>query len=263
MKFINQESYQNLIGVYKITCLVSNIIYIGSVSTGSSNRDFITRYNEHLTELKRNTHNPKLQNAFNKYGQENFHFEILEIVEDQNNCLKREQHYLDTLLFAQEYINSNYKDKRFQDLGFNISPTAGSTLGCKHSEESRLENRLRNLKFHEDHPEAREAARVRASSYPEVLCYYCGQSVKGNSGLGRHLKTCSLNPNRIVVDCSFCKKSKLSSEIDSHEITCIKNPNRPERKVPKQVCVCNKEIKGLAAFNNHQKSCKVYQISIL
>lgn len=47
--------------------------------------------------------------------------------------MKNEQYWLDKLLFAQEYIKE--KDKRFLELGYNISPTAGSNLGHKRTVE--------------------------------------------------------------------------------------------------------------------------------
>lgn len=57
--------------------------------------------------------------ALLKYGYTNFQLEILEYCEP-SNCIEREQYYLD--LLAPEY---------------NILKTAGSTLGYKHSEETK------------------------------------------------------------------------------------------------------------------------------
>lgn len=48
--------------------------------------------------------------------------------------LLREQYYLDTLLFAQDYINS--KNSNFLELGYNINPCATSRLGSKQSKNS-------------------------------------------------------------------------------------------------------------------------------
>ena len=57
--------------------------------------------------------------ALLKYGYANFSLEILEYCEP-SKCIEREQYYID--LFKPKY---------------NILPTAGSSLGFKHSEESK------------------------------------------------------------------------------------------------------------------------------
>lgn len=97
--------------IYKITNIQNSKFYIGSAI------NYIQRIRVHKSELRKCTHHSiYLQNAWNKYGEENFKFEILEIVEDIKEILKREQYYLDKL-------KPNY----------NISRFAGSTIGFKHS----------------------------------------------------------------------------------------------------------------------------------
>lgn len=103
-------------GIYKIVNVINGKIYIGSAS---SKGGLIKRWNEHKSSLKRNKHSNKhLQSAWNKYGEGSFIFEIIEIVENVEIILEREQFYLDTLL--PEY---------------NICKIAGNTLGVKLSEE--------------------------------------------------------------------------------------------------------------------------------
>lgn len=105
-------------GVYKITNLVNNKIYIGS-SCKLKNRK-----REHFYGLKSNKHgNPRLQNSYNKYGEDNFSFEIIETC-DLDSLLIREQYYIDIL-----------------DPFFNICKVAGSTLGVRPSEESKAKLR--------------------------------------------------------------------------------------------------------------------------
>lgn len=58
-------------GIYKITCIVNGKIYIGK------SIDIDNRMYEHKTSLKSNRHaNKKLQADYNKYGIDNFIFEI-------------------------------------------------------------------------------------------------------------------------------------------------------------------------------------------
>lgn len=79
-------------GVYRIVNLVNHKFYIGST------KNFNQRWDEeHKPQLKRNCHyNPYLQRAWNKYGEQNFKFEIIEECHPEQ-CLIREQYYLDTL----------------------------------------------------------------------------------------------------------------------------------------------------------------------
>lgn len=93
-------------GIYKIRNLINGKIYVGST------QDFSFRKKEHFWELKNNKHyNQYLQRAFNKYGEENFVFEILEECNIEN-LLVREQYYLDTL-------------QPFDEVGYNVNPLAG------------------------------------------------------------------------------------------------------------------------------------------
>ena len=78
-------------GIYKITNLVNNYFYVGSsVNIGS-------RFSNHRSTLRHNRHiNPKLQNAWNKYGENNFEFKIIEIC-DPSKVYQIEQKYLNKI----------------------------------------------------------------------------------------------------------------------------------------------------------------------
>lgn len=121
-------AYKKVSGVYKITCFKNNRIYIGSSIT------LTERFKRHKDSLNGGTHvNYHLQRAWNKYGEDQFKFEIIEYC-NKEDCIKREQYYLDNLLFAQEYIRK--ENKKFLNLGFNINPTAGNSLGRKYRPET-------------------------------------------------------------------------------------------------------------------------------
>ncbi len=97
-------------GIYKITCIVNNKFYIGSAScteATTSKKGFLGRLNKHISSLRNSKHhNLILQNSYNKYGEENFNFEIIEFCKKED-CLTREQYYLDLL-------------QPFYPIGFNI-----------------------------------------------------------------------------------------------------------------------------------------------
>jgi len=99
--------------IYKISSISKNRFYIGSAV------DFKGRSRVHKHDLIKNIHHSqKLQRHFNKYGINDLFFTIIEIVEDKNNLIEREQFYIDTL--------NPY---------FNICKIAGNSLGVKRSKK--------------------------------------------------------------------------------------------------------------------------------
>ena len=113
-------------GIYQIKNIITNKVYIGSAKNINS------RWLEHKRLLKNNNHpNKKLQASYNKHGKNNFSYEKLELIE------------LDSLIiFEQKWLNEVLKadsdSKYFRENGYNLSKVAGSTLGYKYSEESRI-----------------------------------------------------------------------------------------------------------------------------
>lgn len=107
-------------GIYKITNLHNGKIYIGSAYNLSN------RISVHKMRLKDRTHkNPHLQNAWNKYGEDKFIFDVVEIVENKDLILEREQFYLDSF--------KAYN----RDIGYNIARIAGNAAGVRPSKETR------------------------------------------------------------------------------------------------------------------------------
>lgn len=90
MNLLNRKLHSTP-GVYKITSIINNKIYIGS------SKDLYFRILSHRGELKNNNHfNIYLQRAYNKYGKNNFKAEILEYCSEEL-LREREQYYINIL----------------------------------------------------------------------------------------------------------------------------------------------------------------------
>ena len=107
-------------GIYKIVNTINGHKYVGSAV------DIGSRWYRHKWNLDRNAHHSqKLQNAWNKYGEEVFEFSVIEECEPiKGILLGREQFWIDAL-------EANGKT------GYNIAKVAGSPMfGRKHTKET-------------------------------------------------------------------------------------------------------------------------------
>lgn len=100
-------------GIYEIVNLVNGKRYVGSAAKTS------LRWRQHRRFLKRGDHpNIHLQRAWAKHGEVAFVFRVIEICPVER-LIEREQAHID------------------EGADYNICPTAGSTLGRPHSEDTR------------------------------------------------------------------------------------------------------------------------------
>lgn len=110
------------IGIYKITNTTNNNFYIGS------SKNIEKRFKRHITSLSNNNHhNIYLQRSWNKYGKNNFKFEIIEKT-NIDNLLTQEQHYINLLnpkynlgtVGGGDNISKHPKNKQFRELQSKI-----------------------------------------------------------------------------------------------------------------------------------------------
>lgn len=77
-------------GIYKITNIINGKVYIGQA------KNLNTRFSNHLYRIKRKEHhNEYLQRAFDKYGEANFIYEIVEEISDLSILDSREKYWID------------------------------------------------------------------------------------------------------------------------------------------------------------------------
>jgi group I intron endonuclease len=129
MVFRESNISKNSSGIYIIRNILNNDFYVGSAV------NFRRRFNLHISTLSRNSNPCKhLKNAIDKYNIRNFTFEIVKQV-SKEDLIKEEQKYIDLLKPP-----------------YNISKTAGSTLGCNYGEKFKERRReiMKNFKHTEE-----------------------------------------------------------------------------------------------------------------
>lgn len=112
-----------MIGIYKILNNITGDFYIGSSC------NLKQRKNTHFRSLRKGTHHSIiLQRAVNKYGIDNFIFEIIENCKKEK-LIEKEQYYFDLLYPL-----------------YNIAKKAGSTIGIKNTDEQKNKKRIYAIK---------------------------------------------------------------------------------------------------------------------
>jgi hypothetical protein len=97
-----------MIGIYKIENKVNGKVYVGQ------SIHIEQRWSEHKAELRGNYHhNAHLQSSWNKYGEDNFEFSIIEVFKKINKLNEREIYWI------------NYYDSYKNEFGYNLT-----TGGC-------------------------------------------------------------------------------------------------------------------------------------
>ena len=127
------------VGIYIIKNIVNNKCYIGQ------SQNIETRIREHKYLLRNNKYgNLKIQNAWNKYGEDNFVFEVIE--ECSIDELDEKE-----IFYIQEY------DSHVN--GYNNTDGGGGIRGWKHSEEFKKKMSLSN-KLNPRRPSPAQIARL-------------------------------------------------------------------------------------------------------
>ena len=129
-------------GIYCIANRADDKCYIGSAVNVRQ------RFHQHRSALRKGIHcNARLQKAWEKHGQAAFTFSVLERVDDPRLLIEREQWWLDTRRTFE------------RDRGYNLSRYAGSQLGFRHSEATKLKMRKPKSQDHKAamrHPKSPE-----------------------------------------------------------------------------------------------------------
>lgn len=146
-KKIVKDNFQDTlkIGIYTITNIITNQIYVGSTSRikkgpKQNHYGFRDRYRIHINQLNKGMHfNNHLQYSWDKYGYSNFKFEILEIIEDPSIIVNIEQYWCNLL----NSLDCNYGYNKTQPMYSNIW-TYNKII--KESTKLKISNKLKGRK---------------------------------------------------------------------------------------------------------------------
>ena len=185
-------------GIYCFRNKINGKRYVGS---GSST--IRSRFLDHRFRLRTNIHgNQYLQNAWNKYGEEAFEFDVLERVKP-TLCVIREQYWIDRFQSA----NPRY--------GYNICPTAGSRLGVKLSPETCAEFSERSkVVMNQPHVVAKlSAATTEAMKDPEL------RRILSEAAIRRYE-----NPEERIRSSELAKECQNRPEVKEKRAETLKRP---------------------------------------
>jgi group I intron endonuclease len=148
MKTINEKTNTKIPGIYEIINLVNNKKYIGQ------SVDVRTRLNQHKSYLKHNRHhNSHLQAAYNKYGADNFKFNIIESNLSINSLDSFERYYIKIL----KTTNS--------DFGYNLENGGHENKTVSDETKAKIGAVHKGKKISESHKAKISAANKGSNSY--------------------------------------------------------------------------------------------------
>lgn len=128
-------------GIYQIKNKINNKIYIGS------SKDIYKRWRYHIADFKANRHcNQYFQASWNKYGEDNFEFSILEKVINLEDLKDIEQQYLLKLNPFKENGYNLCKTTESYSFGYKLSDGTVSKLKGRKFTELHIKNIILNIK---------------------------------------------------------------------------------------------------------------------
>lgn len=205
-KLYTNKDLKNKSGIYQIRNLVNNKIYIGSSC------NLYKRKRTHFYELKNNIHkNSKLQKSFNKYGEQNFIFEVIEFCSKEN-----------------QYIIEQYWIDRFNIVktGYNIQPKVESiTITDDILEKFKGENHPMYGKHHTNESKLK-MSQSKKGKYTGVNSAWYGKhhTEESKNKIKNTLsKLNSGDKNPFYGKCHTEKTKNILSDIKSIKVICLKN----------------------------------------
>lgn len=210
MDFLEESQYKDFSGVYCIYCKTTNKKYIGStVNT------FSKRRSQHLYLLnKLKHHSPKLQRAWNKYGNNSFSFYVIEVLQRSEKSLirEREKYWMDLLDTFNKGLNCSEKTEG--RISTNV-PSGEDVYNAVLTNE-----RVRELKnYYESGESIRDLSKRLKISTHTIRCAI----------LGKTYKTAHIEPVKIRETRFFGEKASTSKISDMQATEVINRYKNGEK----------------------------------
>lgn len=140
MDFVDKDLYKNNFGIYGIRNKINENVYVGQTC-----ERFLKRFWHHQWKLRNNIHDNKyLQNSWNKYGEDNFEYFIIKVVNDSNLLDELEIKYIEYYKSIEKSYNILYGGggRRGVPMSDNAKRIIGEKnrnhmIGKKHSEQTK------------------------------------------------------------------------------------------------------------------------------
>lgn len=223
-----------MIGIYKITNLINDKIYIGQA------KNIERRWKEHINASKKE--NSLLYRAMRKYGLENFSFEVIEecSIEELNNL---EIYYI-------WYYNSYIYKEGSKGYNMTIGGDCGNR-GYKFSKESKHKLRLAHLgKVLSEEQRKSISERTKGGNHPmakRVICedniFECAKDCAEHYGIPKTSLRNWLNKSRPIPQEWYNKG--LRYEEESMEDYMVKPQKREMKSLRKKVLCEDKEFESV------------------
>lgn len=118
MEILPREEEKKYFGIYCIVCEPTGKMYIGQ-----TRQSFYKRWTFHKWELNNNKHrNTHLQNAWNKYGSENFQFYVLKKINQEQKNIQTKSVLSEKEKFYVSLYNTHYSGFNMTDGGETQDP---------------------------------------------------------------------------------------------------------------------------------------------
>ena len=187
-------------GVYQIRNIITDKVYVGS------SIDIETRWRKHKELLnKKNHHSPYLQNAWEKYGENSFVFEIIEEIYNEKELIILEQKWIDE------------KVAYSRECGYNARRQADSPLGTVWTKERKknLSDKISgvNHPFYGKHLTQEHRSKISSSNKGKTAW---NKGKKTSQETIKHLQ--AARKSQISLPHSQKTKEKISLALLGHEV---------------------------------------------
>jgi group I intron endonuclease len=223
--------------IYQIRNTVDNKIYVGSALYWKA------RISTHTGALNTGRHkNSYLQRAWDKYGQNSFAFEVLEILSDrsQENIREREQYWLDTLKPYDRSVGYNILTQAFRSNGLVMSQEGKerrrqAMLAKGKDHHAKTYSYLRRYRQEHGYAVSSEAVKKYYQEHPESRNRFKGYQTGSDNPNAKLNEEQVLVIKQMLKDGAMCKDVAVLYNVTPGAISAI-NRNERWKSVGEEKC---------------------------